>query len=130
MNCKSESLEVVKFLVKQKKSAFFYADELNTSSSVDIESDYITADLLPNSIVELEGVYTGKKGLYSNAFRASRIVSETYAQTDKPRIEVECGVVKIGDLIDGAPVMAFGQPFVKKGKKVCYAYFNLKNKGW
>jgi hypothetical protein len=66
------------------------------------------------------------QGLYSNAFIASRIVLETYAQTDKPRVEVESGTVKIGDLIDNAPVMVFGQPSVKKGKQICYAYFNLK----
>ncbi|MDO4700689.1 MAG: hypothetical protein Q4A69_08405 [Moraxella sp.] len=51
------------------------------------------------------------------------ITNEIVGDSSKKRIEVCVDEVKLGDLIDGIPVLNFGKIYAKKGKKMAYAYF-------
>lgn len=118
---------VIRFVIKEKKASFFYADDLgDVRLNVRVERNEVTACLLPNSIVSLEGEYRNICGASYKEFIATEILLETYANTDKKRVIVDYETTKIGDLIDDSPIMSFGQEFVKSGKKVCFAYFSLK----
>ena len=52
-----------------------------------------------------------------------RVVDEIIGDSTKPKLKVVVGSKKIGELVDGVPIMGFGKEWAEKGQKVCYAYF-------
>lgn len=54
------------------------------------------------------------------------VVSITAPNTSKKRIKVSLSEFKVGDLVDGAPILGLGQSFYEDGEKKAYAYFSVR----
>lgn len=61
--------------------------------------------------------------VYGDLIESMSIAGEVVGDSEKARIEVDTAIVKIGDLIEGVPVLNLGKSYAKAGKKMAYAYF-------
>lgn len=106
-----------KLLVNEKKGATYRLIDLDTNEEIRAfqrhfeNIDFIIGTLF---ICEYENI-----GYLS----ALNVQEEILGDSKKKRIEVCVDKIKIGDLVDGIPVLSLGKKYVKEGKKMAYAYF-------
>lgn len=115
---KETTTEEVELLVKEKKGYSFRL--LNTKTGETFrafQKDFKNISFLVGSLL------TAQMEASDDLITSIEILNEVVGDSTKTRVEVEVENVKIGDLIDGVPVLNFGQVYAKKGKKVAYAYF-------
>jgi hypothetical protein len=106
-----------KLLVKEKKGATYRLFDLDTEQTVRaFQRDFKDIDFIIGTLFECE--YTDN-GCLNNL----DVKKEILGDSQKQRVEVHTDDIKIGDLVDGVPVLNLGQKYVKDGQKMAYAYF-------
>lgn len=106
----------MKLLVKELKGYSFRLVNIETQETyraMKKEHDLLVGSLLDVSDVDFS----------SDLINSMTVNNEIVGDSTKERIEVCVDEVKLGDLIDGVPVLNFGRTYAKKGKKMAYAYF-------
>lgn len=101
-------------LVKEKKG--YTVRLIDIENGIELRSDnknLTIGSLLTAKNVEITG----------NFITSMNIISEIIGDSSKGRVEVDISKVKLGDLIDGVPVLGLGKTYAKSGKKMAYAYF-------
>ncbi len=108
---------MAKLLVKEKKGASWRLKDLESGKEHRaFERDFPEIDFIPGSLFICEYVDRG-------CLAELKIEKEILGDSSKERVEVCVDEVKVGDLIDGIPVLNLGRRYAKGGKKMAYAYF-------
>ena len=82
------------------------------------QRDFDSVDFIVGSLFEVSNMKTS-----GTLIMSFDVVNETLGDSTKPRVELCIDEYKIGDLVDGVPILNFGKKYAKAGKKVAYAYF-------
>ena len=107
----------MKLLVKEFKGSSFRLVDINTRTTYRaMKSDF--KNLLVGSLLNADIESS------DDLILKMTINNEVFGDSSKQRIEVCTDEVKLGDLIDGVPVLSFGKEYAKKGKRTAYAYFS------
>lgn len=73
--------------------------------------------------IVLGSLITANVELSGKAIMEIELLDEIVGDSSKNRVEVCTDDYKLGDLIDGVPIVNFGRSYAKNGKKMAYAYF-------
>lgn len=107
---------MTKLLVKELKGYTFRLLDLETYKTFRAHKNEF--DLTIGSLLTVDDIE-----LFNDLITKMNVTSEIVGDSTKERIKVFIDEVKIGDLIDGVPILNFGQNWAEKGRKVSYAYF-------
>ena len=58
-----------------------------------------------------------------NLIDSMNVLMTVKGDVSKERVEIDVKETRIGDLIDGVPILSMGKRFYKKGREKAYAYF-------
>ena len=106
----------MKLLVQELKGHSYRLLDLDSRNYFRaMKKDY---DLTVGSIL-----HTANEDITGDLISEMTIILEVVGDSTKARVEVCADDVKVGDLIDGVPVLNIGKTYAKQGKKMAFAYF-------
>jgi hypothetical protein len=110
-----------KLLIKEKKGYSFRAIDIETKKTYRIfQSDFKDFKFTVGALLEVE---LNDENIYGDLINSMTINKEILGDSTKAKIKVNADTTKIGDLIDGVPILNFGTIWSEKGCKLAYAYF-------
>lgn len=107
----------MKLLVKEIRGYSFRLLDLESNQTYRLMKKEAPSDLVVGSLL------TADIETSDDLITDITILDEIIGDSSKARVEVCVDDVKIGDLIDGVPVLNLGKVYAKGGKKMAYAYF-------
>jgi len=114
----------MKFLIKEIKSSFFYAIDCQTNELIKIEKKGIKKHLIEKMIIVCQAELCDYMGCAMKTYSVKKITKILISRQDGiERKLIESNKIKIGEIIDGKPVIRLGKEFVSDGKVVRYIYF-------
>lgn len=112
----------MKFLVKEKKGYSFRLLCLETEKTYRVfQRDFKNIDFVTGSLLTVSNI--NDEELLGDLISSFTVDNEIMGDSSKKRVEVCVDDFKIGDLIDGVPILNFGIAYAKDRKKMRYAYF-------
>ena len=101
-----------KLLIQEKKGSTFRLFDLETKKVLRVfERDFKEIDFTVGSLLDCKYDFRG------DLIEDLKVNNEIVGDSSKARIEVNVAEVKIGDLIDGVPVLSIGKFSQKAARK-------------
>ena len=110
----------MKFLVLGKSGATFRLRDLETGKSFRaFGRDHPDVDFLQGTL------FIGEFETSGDLLDKMDISEEILGDSAKKPVELCTDDFKVGDLVDGVPILNFGRMYAKGGKKCAKAYFKM-----